>query len=213
MLNLYADGGCIGRNDAGGGSKIGGTWAWRLVRPGDGVMAASGGARVLLEQIQNWPDAPPSVQPWTATSRVSNNHMELQAVIEGMRRVFYWFAVLNNPVEPVHIYSDSGVTLGRLFHNWGWKNIPEEMKGQALLLVKQLPIEGHTLLAGHPNKKDLARGYKVKVSSKGVERQVPVSEHNEWCDHECRRQGNIAMKYMRTGERWSGADLGPKVMA
>lgn len=152
---LYTDGGVIGRNP----SKVGGTWAYRLV-------SANG---VILEEASGILHArgmPRGV--------VTNNQTEFYAVVKGLESLpAGWCGT---------IASDSLVTLHRFFDGWKMTNIPPWLVERASKAMRCLNWGecAYLLLAGHPSAAELASGY----STKGT----PVSEHNVWCDEACAKE-------------------------
>ena len=98
IVDLYADGGVIKKNP----STIGGTYAFVLVWKGQELESESG---VLTPKAMGKP-------------AVTNNQMELYAVMCGVA----WARDEGLKIE--HIYSDSQVTLGRLYKNWKLNGIP-----------------------------------------------------------------------------------------
>jgi len=159
IISLYADGGVIGSNP----SAIGGTYAYRLVLANGQAMGSSG--VVAVAQIGG---------------PVTNNQTEMLALLEGLKRLPDYFDGT--------VYSDSQITLGRIFLGWKWKNIPSWMhktyQEQRRRLSYWNEIQ-HVLLAGHPTKAHLAAG----IGRHGYS----VSEHNVWCDHECTKAGETFM--------------------
>lgn len=151
---LYADGGVIGKN----GHPKAGTWAYRVVENGLVAKEWSG----VLEYN-------------TETPHISNNVTELLAVIEGLKAL--------EPEWCGTVYSDSKITLGRVFCGWATMNIPEwlleEMNKQKKRLLN-FSVLTYGLLSGHPTKFHLEKG-------KGRNGHM-VSVHNQWCDEECNRQ-------------------------
>jgi ribonuclease HI len=107
---------------------------------------------------------------------VTNNLTEMLAALKAINYV---------PADWAgRIYSDSQVTLGRLFMGWKWSNVPPAMHQVYQLLRRRLVnwerIE-YVLLDGHPTKAELLAG----IGKRGH----PVSEHNAWCDEACRLAG------------------------
>lgn len=154
-FDLYCDGGVIGSNP----SSIGGTYAWLMVGE-DGQ--TRGKANVLTVEKNGGP--------------VTNNQTEMLAVLRGLEHCpSDWTGT---------IYSDSAVTLGRIFSGWKWNNIPEWMhllfREQRQRLTNWEHIK-HVQLDGHPTRAQLVSG----VGKRGN----PVSEHNVWCDKACRWAG------------------------
>lgn len=142
---------------------FGGTYAWRLVCDDHDPM---GCAMVVTTHEMGGP--------------ITNNQTEMLAILEGLKRLPDCFDGT--------IYSDSQVTLGRVFMMWKWKNIPEWMhklyREQRARLTHWNAIK-YVLLDGHPTKAQLQAG----VGKRGH----PVSEHNVWCDHACQQAGEAFM--------------------
>lgn len=155
IVALYCDGGVIAVNP----SNFGGTFAWRLVYE-DGT--ARGAGSVLTFSRNGGP--------------VTNNQTEMLALLTGLERLPNDWAGT--------IYSDSQITLGRVFESWKWTHIPAwmhvmfKMQRQRLENWEQIK---YVLLAGHPTRAQLFSG----VGKHGY----PVSEHNVWCDKACRQAG------------------------
>jgi ribonuclease HI len=161
---LFADGGVIGANPSG----IGGTWAYCIVTNGERVNEKSG-----------------TITPYEAgLPAITNNLTEMLALVRGLQALpVSWTGT---------VYSDSQITLGRVFQGWKWKNIPlwlhHEYQQARACLVSWDKIKW-ALLQGHPTKAELAAG----VGSRGY----PVSEHNVWCDKAC---GLRAAEFLREME-------------
>ncbi len=161
IAGVYADGGVIGKNP----SEIGGTFAYRLVMIDNRCF---GTGAVLT--------------PDRTGGSVTNNQTEMLAVLTGLSKVpDDWSGT---------VYSDSMVTLGRIFHGWKWQNIPPWMHriftAQRARLTRWDGIK-YVLLDGHPTKAQLATG----VGKRGH----PVSIHNVWCDQACREAAEAYMKH------------------
>lgn len=153
-IALYADGGVIGANP----SPIGGTWAWCLVNAsGQRVCEYSG---TLLAS----PELP----------FVTNNVSELVALVNGLEALPHGWSGT--------VYSDSWVSLQRVFLAAKLKNVPDWLvdRLQTLQRSRKLATMSYVLLDGHPTKAQLAAG----VGKRGA----PVSEHNVFCDAECNRR-------------------------
>lgn len=151
---VYGDGGVVNKNP----SPIGGTWAWCHVDLAGNRIASAAG--VITPALAGVP-------------AITNNLTELLAVIRGMLALpAGWHG---------SIYSDSMITLGRLFQQMSLKGIPAWLAhdmGAAMRHVDMLacsPVQ----LDGHPTKKQLAAG----IGKRGN----PVSAHNVFCDSECNR--------------------------
>lgn len=158
---LYTDGGCIGPNP----SPIGGTWAWCAVD--------STGVRVQTRS---------GVVPAGSDLRGTNNVAEYYAVLQALEfQPRGWTGTL---------YSDSAVTLGRIFGDWATAGIPAAWVARASAARGRLgPVTG-VLVKGHPTKKDLA-------AKKSLRTGRPVSIHNQWCDQACRAAGHAYLQEER----------------
>lgn len=160
-IALYADGGVIGSNP----SLRGGTWAWCQVN--------AAGQRSCTNSGMITPDV-------AQMPAISNNLTELLALVEGLESLPEgWQGT---------IYSDSWVSLQRVFRHARLKNVPDWLVARLQALQKRghLYQYGYTLLDGHPTKAELAVG-------RG-KRGHPVSEHNVWCDQECNRLARAAQQ-------------------
>jgi ribonuclease HI len=157
MLQLYTDGGVIYKNP----SPIGGTWAWVLV---DDDRVIGQRANVITP-------------PLMKSDSVTNNQTELLSVIYGLQQIRHF-------EENLIIYSDSKVTLGRVFGKFPFNNIPEWMT--RLLRREQTRLENfrkfkYVHLDGHPTKAQLEQGF--------GKRGNPVSKYNVLCDQMCHDAG------------------------
>jgi ribonuclease HI len=149
---VYADGGCIVRNP----SPHGGTWAWCFVDDA-GTRVQSKSGLILPAEI--------------GLSAVTNNVSEFAALARALR------ALPDGWSGPV--FSDSQITLGRIFWGWRDKGLPAGWLWAAQANLRRLGKLEPVLLDGHPTKAQLASG----IGKRGNR----VSEHNVWCDHECGR--------------------------
>lgn len=158
IVAVYADGGVIGRNP----SSEGGTWAWCHVNAA-GERVAQNSAPVFFYDARSGDYSTP----------ISNNYTEMLALVNGLLALpRNWHGT---------VYSDSQITLGRLFWGWKWSKLPPYLVKRAQIALKRLDVPKITavLLDGHPTRAQLAAG----VGKRGN----PVSEHNVWCDAECNR--------------------------
>jgi ribonuclease HI len=152
---VYADGGVIGANP----SQIGGTWAYCYVdADGDRLTTQSG--IVVPSDLE--------------LAVITNNLTEMLALL--------------NALEPLphgwsgQVYSDSMVTLGRLFKGWKMTGIPYDLQNRARRLVAaHLGQVTWIRLDGHPSREHLASG----IGPRGG----PVSVHQQHCDLTCARIG------------------------
>ena len=159
-IAIYCDGGVIASNP----SSIGGTYAVRYIYA-DGRMEGAG--YVLSAKENGGP--------------VTNNQTEMMAVLAGLQFVPNDWAGT--------IYSDSAVTLGRIFLGWKWNNIPQFI--HRIFQLQRQRLENwekikHVQLDGHPTKAQLVSG----IGKRGN----PVSEHNVWCDEACRQAGELYLR-------------------
>jgi ribonuclease HI len=109
--------------------------------------------------------------------KASNNLVEMLAAIKGLEFAY----ARSDRSSVIRLYSDSELTINRLFNHYSVKLLPKNVveRGNAVLVNFKLERVNITpvLLAGHPTKKDLSQGFKVK---KG--KQYPVSKWNVLCD-------------------------------
>lgn len=157
---VYADGGVIQINP----SPIGGTWAWCHVNV-TGERIATGSAVITPRQ---------------SCPLITNNLTEMIALVRGLAALPEGWAGV--------VYSDSQITLGRMFEGWKMNAIPPMLIKQGIEAKARLNWRQCTyvLLDGHPTKAQLAAG-------KG-KRGQPVSEYNVWCDQECGRVGKVFLE-------------------
>jgi ribonuclease HI len=163
VVAIYADGGVIGANP----STTGGTWALchvdaagERIRHASGVLCARG---ILADGV-------------------TNNMTEMAALV---------YALESLPDEwSGQVYSDSQVTLGRIFYGWKNKNLPISIVMRARAAVSRLGRLHPVLLGGHPTAAELTTGTRKNG--------MPVSKHNVWCDGECGRIGRIHSEQLKT---------------
>ena len=147
IISIYSDGGTVGANP----SLIGGTWAWCAVDENDNrVLEASG-----FVEANSHP--------------ISNNYTEFLALLNALEAM--------QPNWSGLVYCDSQLTLGRFFHGWRNRNIPDEFVFRAQKAVNRLGKVTPVLLSGHPSKGELKGG----LSKSGR----PVSHHNVYVDKLC----------------------------
>jgi ribonuclease HI len=161
IAELYADGGVIGKNP----SPYGGTYAWRAVDET---------GRPIVGNVK-------IVTPDEMLGPVTNNQTEMLAVLNALQTVPYdWAGTL---------YSDSAVTLGRVFQGYKWSNFPQWV--HHLYQLQRDRLENWSQikwvqLDGHPTAEQLKAG----IGKRGN----PVSIHNVWCDKAC---GALANKWLK----------------
>lgn len=155
IIALYADGGVIGRNP----SSVGGTWAWRHVNANGEPVAEESGVITVAEAKVGF---------------VTNNLTELLALVNGIEALpAGWRGT---------VYSDSNISLGRLFRGWALNEVPQWLIERMGAAMRHVDIEHsrEVLLDGHPTKAQLEAGT--------GKRGNPVSIHNVWCDEACGEQ-------------------------
>jgi len=163
VVALYADGGVIGVNP----SVTGGTYAWVAVDPEDHEVCYASG---IVLPDPDWPT-------------ISNNLTELIAILEGLEAL--------GPDWTGTVYSDSQVTLGRVFTGWARKNVPPWANDRlnAIIMQPAHRHRGYQLLQGHPTVADLERGI-------GAKRGLPVSKWNVRCDDLCQEAPRKLMEQL-----------------
>ena len=155
-LSLFTDGGVVGKNP----SDIGGTWAWVLVDDANEIVAHESGTIIADGHT------------------VTNNQMELYAILQGLTDVYD----RGKAKQLKRVYSDSKVSLGRLTKGWSLNNISAKMVRMLDEVKKNYvfsSIGGVTtvLLDGHPTKEQLVTGFGKRLH--------PVSKWNVLCDDLC----------------------------
>lgn len=155
VQEVYADGGVIHVNP----SPKGGTWAFCHVA--EGTLLKSSGGFVLPSDI--------------GMQTVSNNVTEFYALLASLEALPYGWCG--------SVFSDSGVTIQRFEDpaNVKMKGIPDEWVRRLFNVRRHLGHLQFTLLGGHPNRKELAAGFRKDGK--------PCSKWNVWCDRYC---GQIA---------------------
>lgn len=157
-IAVYADGGLCLSNP----SPYGGSWAYVMVDENQKVFREQSG--FMTPQQLEMPVA-------------TNNVMELYALVR---------AILCTSVDASpHFYTDSKVTLLRVFGGSRLANVPAwllEATEAAQFLLPCFPGFAYTLLQGHPSQIELNGG----TGDTGR----PVSIHNARCDELCRTQAN-----------------------
>jgi ribonuclease HI len=124
-FDLYTDGGVILKNP----SLIGGTYAYVLIQD-DKIKAQDSGV-YTPEDME------------TSGVGVTNNQTELLAILSGVE----WAQSKGWHIRC--LYSDSQVTLGRLYQGWSLKNIPYWMvqwKNELAHVIQTIPYQ---LVKGH----------------------------------------------------------------
>lgn len=154
IASLYVDGGLLSVNP----SEIGGSWAFVAVsEAGDQVAYGSG-----------------IVTPAECGSQyVTNNTTELLAAVRGLQAMpDGWAGTL---------WTDSGVTLTRLTKtNPLGRAVPKWLREELNAKMVRLGMFTVKLVAGHPTRRDLARGHNRSGT--------PASSWNVLCDRLCNEE-------------------------
>lgn len=179
IIQVFADGGMVGGNP----SDLGGTYAYRvrfrLPKWTEWVLYKSANALVVADGGQ-----------------VTNNITEMIAVLEGVEAALE----ITELPDRLQIYSDSWLTLQRLFLGASTTNLPTpvymRMIGIRHVLKAMGKRVGYALLDGHPTRQHLADG----VGKNGG----PVHYLQHECDVACREiarqfKGAIKEKAKETG--------------
>ena len=149
---MYADGGVIGKNP----SEVGGTFAFCYVTENGGRLTGIGG-HVTPDEI--------------GLPRVTNNVTEFLALLLALEQLPDGWA---GPV-----YTDSEITSCRFSKGRRSKfnGVPDALRDRLFAVMDRLGQYVVGLLAGHPNKRELAAGRRADG--------MPVSLFNVWCDKRC----------------------------
>lgn len=167
---LYTDGGLLSQNP----SKLGGMWAWCGVDRIDPRPLVRGQVAGGVNHDAELVASDSGVVLATATRFVTNNVVEMMAAIKALEAVpAGWSGIL---------YSDSEITLGRLFHHHALNGLPSNVVKRLLEVRQRIGAVRGVLLQGHPTKQDLQNGF-------GKKRGLPVSKWNVWCDDACNTVG------------------------
>lgn len=130
-LELYTDGGVVGRNP----SALGGTWAWCLV--GDNKVIDEGSGFISPEDME--------------LEVVTNNVSELYAALRGVEALPEGFSG--------RLYTDSIITLYRFTDGNGFKGVPDWLKERVLAARKNANWQyDAVLVGGHPTRHELRLG-------------------------------------------------------
>lgn len=150
IVALYADGGVIGKNP----SDFGGTFGWVAVDANDEIVTQGSGFHQ------------------TEGQQTTNNHTELIAAIEALEAMAEgWSGTF---------YSDSKITLGRLFQGWRCKNVPVDYIIRFKCALARLGDVKGSHVDGHASKKHLEAG----IGKRGN----PVSKWNNFVDNLCNQE-------------------------
>lgn len=144
IVQVFADGGPVGRNP----SPIGGTYAYII--------------RFRLPKWTEWIEYRRQVgfiAPSASMEVITNNVCELVAVCTG---IIESFSLLEEPTDVLEVFSDSEVTLLRLFGNVKVDGLPPYARvlfKDARFILRNLGQRAnYTLLQGHPTIGELQDG-------------------------------------------------------
>jgi ribonuclease HI len=176
---IYCDGGCVRKNP----SEIGGTWAWVAVEEVLPDFALQGMleevSQVELGGVDSKAKYVKSDSGFVPNSvygvEITNNIMEYEAVVRGLESMDDgWSGV---------VYSDSLITLQRIFGTWRNKNLPKMLIERKDKVMKRLGKVTCKHVDGHPTKKQLAEGLGKRGNI--------VSKWNIMADELCQKQSLI----------------------
>lgn len=174
ITSLYTDGGCVKKNP----SEIGGTWAYVAIE-----------SVFTLGEDLTWPKTEVGGVDSQATYikhdsgfipnyldvKLTNNVMEYAAVVFALEAMEDgWSGV---------VYSDSLITLGRIFGDWRNKGLEPRLIERKDKVLKRLGKVWGRHLDGHPTKAQLLAG----IGKRGN----PVSKWNVMADQLCAEQSLI----------------------
>jgi len=165
---VYTDGGVLAHNP----SQFGAMWCWVAVptldtRPLVKHLIA-GGVNAADTAIAH-DSGLVLIKPGKL---ITNNNAEMIAAVKALEAMPEGWCG--------NLYSDSEVTLGRLFKNHALNGLaPNVVERMRAALRRAGEVKG-ILLQGHPTQADLEVGI-------GAKRGLPVSKHNVFCDKECKR--------------------------
>lgn len=144
-------------------SPYGGTYAYRLVHEDGNVL--SEGCEIIL-----YPGC-------------TNNMSEYLAALYGMTKT---------PSNiPATLFSDSQITLGRIFHGWKTNGIFEQWKNK--MNTEYNRLKGfllHEIVDGHPTKLQLSIG----IGKRGNKCNI----NNVWCDKACQQKSKQFLEKLNT---------------
>lgn len=183
--SLYADGGVIAANP----SPHGGTWAWcAIAKANDEDYIAIHGMGIIRPGDKG-----------IELPAITNNVSEMVAVVAGLESMPDGWAG--------RLYSDSRITLGRLFEGYKWNGIPEPLKVRARKAMAHVHWRAITPihLDGHPTKAQL----EVGIGKRGN----LVSKWNAWCDEQCTKQARLHLGLWNKAQLEAAGGSGDRKLA
>jgi Ribonuclease HI len=162
---LYSDGGCCKKNP----SPYGISWAFVATDENDEEIYRESG-HITTANCKGY--------------KASNNLAEMIAAVKALE--YARGNLAGNTLREITLYCDSELTLHTLFLGYSMKRLPRNViqRMNGVLTAIRIGRAKHInwiLVAGHPTKKDLEQGFKVKNKQK-----LPVSKYNVECDKMCR---------------------------
>lgn len=166
VLRIYSDGGVAKMNP----SPYGITWAFVVVGEDDSMLYEASG-RIATADCKGY--------------KASNNLAEMIAAVKGLEYAVE-YAEKFSPAS-VELFSDSELTLNRLFKAYSMVKLPKNVEQRAKSVLATLgQLVSGTLVAGHPTKNDLVQGFKLKNG-----KRLPVSKWNVLADSLCAFQSKL----------------------
>jgi ribonuclease HI len=186
VTSVWTDGGVLLSNP----SRIGGTAAFRMVDAADNVVLER--CFLYVPFLTPWhPHIPNVTMLRWPHAQISNNVTELEAVLQA-------FFVLPGGWSGT-VYSDSKITLGRVFSGYQLKGIDADRAGMLFSRKECLGSLSSVLVAGHPTQRELSIGYKDKKLEGGGTVRYLVSRHNVACDQMCTAAAAAYLKLLDEG--------------
>lgn len=170
ITKIYTDGGVCKKNP----SPYGLSWGFLSLDENDTVVHEDSG-RVTTADCKGY--------------KASNNLAEMIAAIKGLEYVIDSLKETYIPLLTTYVtlYSDSELTLNRIFKNYSTDKLPKGVVNRLGTVIAKFRVAGVTLngvlVGGHPTKKELKAG----VNKKGL----PVSEFNVRVDLLCKEQNKL----------------------
>jgi ribonuclease HI len=163
---VYTDGGCVLKNP----SDVGGTWAWVAVESLFilGASPTAGGIDSTAKLVKYASGFIPNY----LNVKLTNNVMEYVAVVYALEAMSDGWSGT--------VYSDSEITLGRVFGTWRNKGLEPRLIERKERALKRLGVVKGEHVDGHPTKKQLLSG----IGKRGN----PVSKWNVLADKLCNQE-------------------------
>lgn len=166
IVELYTDGGVAIKNP----SPFGLSWAFCVVHGGTDTLIHHDAGRVHLSQLEK-----------LGKYRATNNLAEMIAAVKGFEYVKEHY-----PENLCRWFPDSQFTYNRVFNSYSTALLPKILVDR-LHKSRTYLITG-TMVASHPTKKELARGFREKDGKTTL-----VSEWNVFVDKLCKEQSKLLL--------------------